>query len=99
MATLIIALYCWCDDGIRGLNQGETQSVSRMSDAEVVTTALVAALYFAGHQDHARVLLHEQGYIPMMLSKSRFNRRLHQFVSCHRTWPTCQVSGDRRFDE
>lgn len=78
MDTLIIALYCWCDDGIRELDRGETVSSSRMSDAEVVTTALVAAMYFAGHHDHARALLHEQGYIPTMLSKSRFNRRLHQ---------------------
>ncbi|MFZ1389359.1 MAG: IS982 family transposase [Thiolinea sp.] len=78
MDTMIIALYCRCDDWIGALHPQEAGSTSRMSDAEVVTAALVAAVYFAGHHDHARLVLQEQGYIPTMLSKSRFNRRLHQ---------------------
>ncbi|WP_413275890.1 hypothetical protein [Floridanema evergladense] len=48
-----------------------------MSDAEVLTTALVAALFFHGNQAHARVYLQESGLIPAMLDKSRFCRRLH----------------------
>lgn len=39
-----------------------------------MTTAIVAALYFGGNLERARKLL---GQIPRMLSKSRFNRRLH----------------------
>lgn len=50
----------------------------QMSDAEVMTTAPVAALHFRGHLEAARQLLRTQGYIPHMLSKSRFNRRLHR---------------------
>jgi len=49
-----------------------------MSDAEVMTTAIVAVLYFNGNFVRARELLAEQGYIPRMLSASRFNRRLHR---------------------
>jgi hypothetical protein len=48
-----------------------------MSDAEVMTTAMVAALYFGGNLERARKLLGQPTYIPRMLSKSRFNRRLH----------------------
>jgi hypothetical protein len=51
---------------------------AKMSDAEVMTTALVASLYFGGNYQLARQLLHEQNYIPQMLSKSRFSRRLHR---------------------
>src|ERR671930_1765646 len=48
-----------------------------MSDAEVMSTAIVAALYFGGNLERARGLLAQPTYIPRMLSKSRFNRRLH----------------------
>ena len=47
-----------------------------MSDAEVMSTAIVAALYFGGNLERARGLLAQPTYIPRMLSKSRFNRRL-----------------------
>jgi len=49
-----------------------------MSDAEVMTVAIVAALYFGGNFALACQMLHEQGYMPRMLEKSRFNRRLHR---------------------
>jgi hypothetical protein len=49
----------------------------QMSDAEVMTTAIVAALYFGGNWERARKLLGNARYIPTMLGKSRFNRRLH----------------------
>jgi hypothetical protein len=49
-----------------------------MSDAEVMTTAMVAMLYFSGNYSHARHFLADQGYVPHMLSKSRFSRRLHR---------------------
>ena len=49
-----------------------------MSDAEVMTTALVAALFFGGHFKTAYDFLKTHHYIPNMLSKSRFNRRLHR---------------------
>jgi hypothetical protein len=47
-----------------------------MSDAEVMTTAIVAALHFSGNFERARGLLASPHYIPQMLSKSQFNRRL-----------------------
>jgi hypothetical protein len=43
-----------------------------------MTTALIAALFFRGNHESARTLLKQYGYIPHMLSKSRFSRRLHR---------------------
>ena len=51
---------------------------AQMTTAEVMTTAFVAAEMFGGCFEKARWMLMEQGYIKRMLSKSRFNRRLHQ---------------------
>jgi hypothetical protein len=49
-----------------------------MSDAEVMTVAIVAALYFGGNYTRSRWMLQDCGYIPRMLEKSRFSRRLHR---------------------
>jgi hypothetical protein len=43
-----------------------------------MTTALIASLFFRGNHESARALLKQHGYIPPMLSKSRFSRRLHR---------------------
>jgi hypothetical protein len=77
MDTQIVAVYCLCDDLLKALNHFEDPQC-QMSDAEVMTTALVAALYFGGNQEKARSFLKETGYIPGMLTKSRFNRRWHR---------------------
>jgi hypothetical protein len=51
-----------------------------MSDAEVMTTAIIAMLYFKGNFRLASQYLYEQRYIPNMVSRSRFNRRLHRIA-------------------
>lgn len=76
MDTQIIAIYCICDDLLKALGHVDDPQ-RQMTDAEVITTALVAALYFGGNFERARALLRDEGYIPSMLGKSRFNRRLH----------------------
>ena len=45
-----------------------------MTDAEVTTTAIVAAIDFRGNLEKARPFLKMYNYIPNILSKSRFNR-------------------------
>jgi len=77
MDTQIVAVYCLCDDMLKALHYHE-DSQSRISEAEVMTTAIVAALYFSGNIEKARMYMQEHGYVPKMLSKSRFNRRLHR---------------------
>lgn len=46
-------------------------------DAEIITAALCAAMFFNGNHSMACSYLREHGLIPRMLDKSRFNRRLH----------------------
>jgi hypothetical protein len=77
MDNQIIAVYCLCDDMLKALNHREDPQC-QMSDAEVMTTAIVAVLCFGGNYVRARELLAEQGYVTRMLSASRFNRRLHR---------------------
>jgi hypothetical protein len=72
----IITIYCLCDDFLRAYGYRDDPQ-AQMSTAEVMTVALVAAEFFVGNQERSRLLLLEYGFIPRMLSKSRFNRRLH----------------------
>jgi hypothetical protein len=77
MDTRIVAVFCLVDDMMKAMRHREDEQCE-MSDAEVMTTAIIAALFFGGNYTHARRLLASQGYIPRMLSKSRFSRRLHR---------------------
>jgi hypothetical protein len=77
MDTQIVAVFCLVDDILKAMRHQEHEQCE-MSDAEVMTTAIIAALYFGGNYSHARRLLASQGYVPRMLSKSRFSRRLHR---------------------
>jgi Transposase DDE domain len=49
-----------------------------MTDAEVMTTAIVAAVFYRGNFETACKYLKENGSIPGMLGASRFNRRVHR---------------------
>ena len=77
MNNEIVAIYCLCDDILKAMNH-RSDKQQQMSDAEVMTTAIVAAIYFCGNFEKARKQLSEPHYIPTMLSKSRLNRRLHR---------------------
>lgn len=77
MSTTIIVIYCLADEMLRAAGHYEPPQRS-MNDAEVMTTALCAARFFRGNFATARLFLRQEGYIPEMLSKSQFNRRLHR---------------------
>ena len=51
--------------------------LARVSDAEVLTVAVVAAASFGNHHERALQVLVRLGYLSGPLSVSRFNRRLH----------------------
>lgn len=76
MDEQIVAIFCLCDDYLRSIRHQE-DAQRRMTDAEVMTTALVAASFFGGNVEAARGMLATPFYIPRMLSKSRLNRRIH----------------------
>ncbi len=76
MELEIISTYCLCDDFLKAIAWHDDPQAT-MSTAEVMTSAIIAAKYFGGHMEKGCAFLHEHGYIPHMLSKSQFNRRLH----------------------
>jgi hypothetical protein len=85
MDTQIIVVFCLCADILKSLHHDEDRQC-QMSDAEVMTTAIIAMLYFKGNFCLARHSLDEQGYIPNRLSRSRFTRRLQRIADLFLTW-------------
>ena len=75
MEDEITTVFCLCDELNEAMGIHEDPQV-KMNNAEVMTTALVASLFFSGNYEKSRIFLSEHGYIANMLSKSQFNRRL-----------------------
>ncbi len=88
MDTNMILVYCLCDDLLKWQHHRDDDPQCVLSDAEIMTIAIVAAMYFSGNQAMTRLLLYEQGYIKESISRSRLCRRLkrvqHQFVTLFR---------------
>ena len=76
MKDTITTIYCLCDDFLKAMDYQDDPQTT-LSSAEVMTVPLVAAIFFGGHLENSYDFLHEHGYLPTKLSKSRFNRRLH----------------------
>lgn len=72
----IITAYCIIEDTLRKLDHS-SHRLAQVTDAEVLTVAVVASMYF--HNNHERALFVMKGlrYITKPLSTSRFSRRLH----------------------
>jgi len=69
------AIYCFVDDLLKAVHHTE-DARCEVSDSEVVTTAIVAMLWFDGNFESSRTFLHSAGMMPRMLSRSRFSRRV-----------------------
>lgn len=80
MDTTLTVIYCLIDEMLQASSHQEAPQ-RQVSDAEVMTTALCAARFFRGNFALARTFLRDYGYVPRMLSKSQFNRRLHRNAS------------------
>lgn len=76
MEDTIIAVYCLCDEFLKAYGYMDDPQ-SKMSTAETITTAVVAATYYRGNVEIARLYMKNHRYVSRMLSKSRLNRRLH----------------------
>ena len=79
MDDKILAIYCLSADILIAIGHVEDPP-QQMSDAEVITTGLVAMLFFRGNCEAARALLSLPRYMPHRLSRSRVNRRLHRLT-------------------
>jgi hypothetical protein len=73
----IISIFCIIDDILQQINHKE-DTRRKVSDREIMLTALISACNFSGNQYKAMVFMKHYGFIPNMLDKSRFNRRFHQ---------------------
>lgn len=85
-ATYIITTYVVIDDLLREMGFTDHHH-AKVSTAEILTIAVVAAKYFQNHHERALCVLQLTHYIPKF-SISRFNRRLHQ------VWQLIQVMLD-----
>lgn len=73
----IISIFCLIDDILKGIDH--TEDIRRqVSDSEIILTALVSSTSFYGNHSSAIQFMKQYGFIPNMLDKSRFNRRLHK---------------------
>lgn len=79
MCHSTIAIYCFIDDLLKAMQHKE-DCRTQLTDAEVITTALIAMLYFGGNFEKSRQYLKSFGFCPKMLSRSRFSRRLNRLT-------------------
>jgi hypothetical protein len=70
-----IAIYSFVDDLLKALNH-KSDVRQQVSDAQVITVAVVAALHFGGNFEKANFVLSEFGWFSKRLSRSRYSRRL-----------------------
>lgn len=76
MEAKAIITYVICSDTLKFLNHKDDVQ-AKMSCAEIMTTAILAASEYSGNIDKAINALCSPRYFPNMLSKSQFNRKLH----------------------
>ena len=76
----VIGIYCLVDYILKGVHHLEHKE-RKVSDSEIISTALVSALYFKGNQFHAINYMGTHNMIPAMIGKSGFNKRLHKVAS------------------
>ena len=87
MTDYTIAIYCFLDDY---LNTVQKKAVSKTTtNAQLITTVLVAAKYFSGNWVKARCSLRENhGFV--YADKSNFNRILIElFINYHQPFLYC----------
>lgn len=76
MENKTIAIYSITEDILKAMNHYEDKRRD-MSDAEVITTAIVSTMFFSGNYEKGRAYMADTGFVKKMLSRSRFCRRLH----------------------
>lgn len=72
-----VAIYCFIDDILKAIKHRE-DSQRTMTDAEIITIGIMASLYFGGNHDLTLTYCKENKIFTNVLSKSRFNRRIHK---------------------
>jgi hypothetical protein len=78
--ALIVTIYVVIDETMAALGH-QSHSLAALSDAEVLTVAVVAAHACGHHHRRALDLLYYMAYLTTRLSPSRFNRRVHALAA------------------
>jgi len=73
----ILTIYCLSDDLLNAFGYRDHPQCL-MNGAEIMTVAIVAVSHCGGNYAQARRWLHAPHWMPVMLDKSRFSRRLHR---------------------
>lgn len=76
MSEQVIAIYCFVDDFFKAIGK-KTEAHCRLTDAQVLTIALLSARFFYGNYSSAFLYL-QQHHGFARLDKSNLCRRLHQ---------------------
>lgn len=71
----IVTAYCIISETLKQMGH-QSHKLAQVSDAEVLTIAVVSARYFQSHHERALCLMVKTGYVGS-LSVSRYNRRIH----------------------
>ena len=74
--TRSVTIYVVIDEMMTQVGH-QSHPLARVSDAEILTVAVVAAAFFQNHQTRALRVLSALGYLSGAVSVSRFNRRVH----------------------
>jgi hypothetical protein len=77
MCRSTFAIYCFLDDLLKAINH-PVDPRQQINDAQVITTAVLAMLYFGGNYHQSLVSIAETGIFSKSLSRSRFSRRLNR---------------------
>ena len=72
----VLAIYFIIDEILKSWHHKE-DARRRVSDSEIMTTLVVSMLYFGGNISKSCSYMKSHKFIPKMLDKSRFNRRMH----------------------
>lgn len=79
MEDFTIAIYCFVDDYLQ-IGHPKEGAKRKLTDAQIITTALVAARFFCGNYTKARWYLREVHHFDFP-DKSNFNRHLHRLAT------------------
>lgn len=79
MCQSTFAIYCFLDDLLKAMNH-KSDVREQINDAQVITTAVIAMLFFGGNYQKSLLCIEETGIFSNSLSRSRFSRRLNRMT-------------------
>lgn len=77
MCQSTFAIYCFLDDLLKAMNH-KSDVREQINDAQVITTAVIAMLYFGGNYQKSLTSVADADIFSKSLSRSRFSRRLNR---------------------